>query len=41
MSHPPLDPTGLDPMTNTSDTAREQFEIVRRGYEPQQVDRTV
>jgi hypothetical protein len=28
-------------MTNTSDTAREQFEIVRRGYEPQQVDRTV
>ena len=28
-------------MTNTSETAREQFEIVRRGYEPQQVDRKV
>jgi cell division septum initiation protein DivIVA len=28
-------------MTNTSDTAREQFEIVRRGYEPQQVDRRI
>jgi cell division septum initiation protein DivIVA len=26
-------------MTNPADTAREQFEIVRRGYEPQQVDR--
>ena len=28
-------------MTNTADTAREQFEIVRRGYEPQQVDRRI
>lgn len=28
-------------MTNTPDTAREQFEIVRRGYEPQQVDRRI
>jgi hypothetical protein len=28
-------------MTPTTDTAREQFEIVRRGYEPQQVDRRI
>jgi hypothetical protein len=28
-------------MTNSTDTAREQFEIVRRGYEPQQVDRRI